>query len=528
MYRCATFVVFLVLGIAVQLSNGTEVNVKDKDNNLCLYAKLMVNFRVSYEVAVNKILTAEFELPASVASDGSTCDNTSSTLKLNFGEGHSWSVSFTTEGKIYQVDTITFSYNLGDTSIFPNSKSTETKTIYAKPQIKDVGVDTCYSCKSEDTYETDSVRQTLWNVLIQAFVINNSTSENSKIPGKLGGITSYSLCCRCTNNSCCCHHYHPPHYRPTHYHHYCPPHYHHYRPPHYHHYRPPHYHPYHYPPHYHHYCPPHYHHYCPPTTTTTAPPTTTTTVPPTTTTEAPVTNSTTTDAPITNSTTTDAPVTNSTTTDAPPTNSTTIAPPPTPTPTPTLPAPTTGKYMLQPDVNSTACLLANFGLRFKIKDEEMNFEPNGTAVTGKCEVNSSELVLTSSTVTIKFTFTNDTKKFRLHALNVTGKTSSGVEFSVANTNLSLWEAAVGSSYMCNKEQNYTISADLSIYTFELRVQPLAVKKGIFGTAEECFLDSDLSFLVPIAVGVALSFLIILVLISYLIGRRKSRTGYQSV
>ncbi|KAF3838639.1 hypothetical protein F7725_010407, partial [Dissostichus mawsoni] len=256
---------------------------------------------------------------------------------------------------------------------------------------------------------------------------------------------------------------------------------------------------------------------------------------------------------------------------------------------------------------------------------EMNFEPNGTAVTGKCEVNSSELVLTSSTVTIKFTFTNDTKKFHLHALNVTGKTSSGVEFSVANTNLSLWEAAVGSSYMCNKEQNYTISADLSIYTFELRVQPLAVKKGIFGTAHECslddtsilipiivgaalaglilivviaymiagvtiiyfgssvtrrsplcslhsrlaedcqadadsflvpiavgvsllvlilivllayfigrkrnmtecFLDSDLSFLVPIAVGVALSFLIILVLISYLIGRRKSRTGYQS-
>lgn len=48
------------------------------------------------------------------------------------------------------------------------------------------------------------------------------------------------------------------------------------------------------------------------------------------------------------------------------------------------------------------------------------------------------------------------------------------------------------------------------------------------SAEECFLDTDLSFLVPIAVGVALSFLIILVLISYLIGRRKSRTGYQSV
>ncbi|XP_033994963.1 lysosome-associated membrane glycoprotein 2 isoform X1 [Trematomus bernacchii] len=501
MYRCATFVVFLVLGIAVQLSNGTEVNVKDKDNNLCLYAKLMVNFKVSYEVAVDKSSTAEFELPASVASDGSTCDDTSSTLKLNFGEGHSWSVNFTTEGKIYQVDTITFSYNLGDESIFPDSTSTETTTIYAKPQIKDVGVDTCYSCKSEDTYETDSVSQTLRNVLIQAFVINNSTSENitpcaadepttpaaptttvpptttteapvtnsttTDAPTTDAPVTNSTTTDAPVTNS----------------------------------------------------------------TTTDAPVTnsTTTDAPVTnsTTTDAPVTNSTTTDAPVTNSTTTDAPVTNSTTTDAPVTNSTTPAPPPTPTPTPTLPAPTTGKYTVQPDVNSTACLLADFGLRFKIKDEEMNFEPNGTAVTGKCEVNSSELVLTSSTVTIKFTFTNDTKKFRLHALNVTGKTSSGVAFSAANTNLSLWESAVGSSYMCNKEQNYTISADLSIYTFELRVQPLAVKKGIFSTAEDCQADGD-SFLVPIAVGVSLLVLILIVLLAYFIGRKRNMTvGYES-
>ncbi|KAK5924848.1 hypothetical protein CgunFtcFv8_017425 [Champsocephalus gunnari] len=497
MHRCATFVVFLVLGIAIQLSNGTEVNVKDKDNNVCLYAKLMVNFRVSYEVAVNEILTAEFELPASVASDGSTCDNTSSTLKLNFGEGHSWSVNFTTEGKLYHIDTITFSYNLSDASIFPNSTLTETTTIYVKPQIKDVGVDTCYSCKSEDTYETDLVRQTLWNVLIQAFVINNSTSENitpcaaDVLPTTPAALTtttdstttdapvtdSTTTDAPVTNSTTTD---------------------------------------------------------APVTnsTTTDAPVTnsTTTDAPVTnsTTTDAPVTNSTTTDAPVTNSTTTDAPVTNSTTTDAPPTNSTTTAPPPpTPTPTPTLPAPTTGKYMLQPDVNSTACLLADFGLRFKIKDEEMNFEPNGTAVTGKCEVNSSELVLTSSTVTIKFTFTNDTKKFRLHALNVTGKTSSGVAFSVANTNLSLWEAAVGSSYMCNKEQNYTISADLSIYTFELRVQPLAVKKGIFSTAEDCQADGD-SFLVPIAVGVSLLVLILIVLLAYFIGRKRNMTlGYES-
>lgn len=40
------------------------------------------------------------------------------------------------------------------------------------------------------------------------------------------------------------------------------------------------------------------------------------------------------------------------------------------------------------------------------KYEEMNFEPNGTTVTGSCGVNSSELVLVSNTMNISFTFLN--------------------------------------------------------------------------------------------------------------------------
>ncbi|XP_031718465.1 lysosome-associated membrane glycoprotein 2 isoform X2 [Anarrhichthys ocellatus] len=417
MYRYASSVLFLASVFAFQLSHGTEVTVKDKDNNLCLYGNLMVNFSVSYDVADKKSETAMFELPGNVTTDGSACDNTSSTLKLNFGEGHSWSVNFTIKGKTYQADTITFSYNLSDTVVFPKSVVNDTLTVNVKPQIAAVSMDTCYSCKSKDTIEAESVNQTLWNVLIQAFVINNTRSEN---------ITSCAADVPST-----------PVAPTTH-----------------------------------------------PTTTTPA-----------------------------------APVTNSST-----------APPPTttPTPTPTLPTPTTGEYSIKPDENSTVCLMANFGLRISVNSVEMNFEPNGTTSSGSCGVNSSQLVLTSNAMTITLTFAHDTKKFHLHALNITGKTSSGVAFSEVNTNLSLWEAAVGSSYMCNKEQNDTITRLLTLYTFDLHVQPFGVNKGVFSTAEECYLDSDLSFLVPIAVGVALSFLIILVLISYLIGRRKSRTGYQSV
>ncbi|KAG7224767.1 hypothetical protein INR49_013479 [Caranx melampygus] len=411
MSRYAAFVLFLACGIVFQPSHGVEVNVTDSKDKLCLYANLMVNFSVTYETESKENKTVKIELPSNVRKDESKCEAANSLLKLNFGEGHSFSMNFTMSEKMYQADVITFSYNLNDSSLFPNALSNETKSVSVKPQITNVGVDTCYSCKSEEVLRADPVDMTLWNVLIQAFVSNGSKSEEN-VP------------------------------------------------------------------------------------TTPAPPTTHPT---------------------------------STTTAAPVTNSSTTAPPPT-TPTPTLPTPTTGNYSIKTG-NSSACLLANFGLRIGFKQgekyQEMNLEPSGINVTGTCGVNSSELQLTSSNMTIMFTFTNDTSKFRLHALNFTAKTSSGVEFTEANTNLSLWEAAVGSSYMCNKEQNYTITGLLTLYTFNLRVQPFGVTKGVFSTAEDCQADGE-SFLVPIAVGVALLILILIVLMAYFIGRKRNMaTGYES-
>uniref|UniRef100_UPI0037E7BABE lysosome-associated membrane glycoprotein 2 isoform X2 n=1 Tax=Semicossyphus pulcher TaxID=241346 RepID=UPI0037E7BABE len=415
MYRYAAFVLLLASGIAVQLSHGVEVRVTDSEDKLCIYANVMVNFSVSYEVSGNKTETAEIELPSKVTTNGSDCSSTSSMLKINFGEGHSWSVNFTINGSNYEADSITFAYNLGDKSLFPNATSNDTIPVIVTPEISGVVKDTCYSCKSSDTIESKMVNQTLWNVLIQAFVSNNSKSEN---------ITS------CAAD----------------------------------------------------------------VPVTPAPPTT----------HAPT---------------------------AAPTTKTTPAPVPTTTPTPTLPPPSVGNYSVKRDENSTACLLAEFGLRIGVKQgekyQEMNFDPNGTSVTGKCGDNSSDLVVTSNTMTIMLTFTNDTKKFRLHALNITGKTSSGAVFSEANTNLSLWEAAVGASYMCNKEQNYTITGALTLFTFNLRVQPFGVKKGVFSTAHECSLD-DTSILIPVIVAAALGGLILIVVIAYVIGRRKTYVGYQTL
>ncbi|XP_066571182.1 lysosome-associated membrane glycoprotein 2 isoform X2 [Amia ocellicauda] len=226
--------------------------------------------------------------------------------------------------------------------------------------------------------------------------------------------------------------------------------------------------------------------------------------------------------------TTVPPTTNGTT---PGTNATTAAPTTTPPP---LPNPETHTYNVS-NANNSVCLMATMGMRVSYnyhgKEFQINIEPNRTTAGGKCaESNVSSLTLNDSNgVVINFTFIkSDSKNFFLQEVSVQIKVDVSETFKQTNNTLRYWEASLGSSYMCNKMQAYPITANLSLTALDLRVQPFNLENDKYATAEECFLDSDLSFLVPIAVGVALGFLIILVLISYLIGRRKSRTGYQSV
>lgn len=63
---------------------------------------------------------------------------------------------------------------------FPSLTHTGIKNSTVKPLITKIGLDTCYSCKSQEVLEDVSVNQTLWNVLIQAFVANGTKSNNGK------------------------------------------------------------------------------------------------------------------------------------------------------------------------------------------------------------------------------------------------------------------------------------------------------------------------------------------------------------
>ncbi|XP_024139360.1 lysosome-associated membrane glycoprotein 2 isoform X1 [Oryzias melastigma] len=468
MSRFSAVVLFLSFGIVVQLTHGIEVNVM-QNGELCLYANLMLNFSVSYQVDETQFQTVTFSLPEDAISEESKCEETSSTLKLKFGDGHFWSVNFTLNENSYQADVITFSYNLNDLNTFPNSASNEILTVTQKPQMSEIDLNTCYFCKSQDVVQAGETTMTLWDVLIQAFITKGTPSQDMTLCAADSPTTTTTTTTATTTTTTTT------------------------------------------------------------ATTTTTLATTTNATTTTTTTAPPATNTTTTAPPATNTTTTAPPVTNTTTTAPPVTNTTTTAPPTTTSPTPTLPPPSTGKYNLTTP-NNTVCLLASFALRISYtqdgKKGELNLDPSVTKASGLCGESSSELELVSDQMTLTMAFTNDTKKFRLNSLNVTLKTSSGV-FADGNANLSLWEAAIGSSYMCNREQNFNITSLLSLHTSNLQVQPFGVKKDSFSTAEECQGDAE-SFLVPIAVGVALLILIVVVVVAYFIGRRRNMaTGYES-
>uniref|UniRef100_A0A8C1TQD7 Lysosomal-associated membrane protein 2 n=1 Tax=Cyprinus carpio TaxID=7962 RepID=A0A8C1TQD7_CYPCA len=288
------------------------------------------------------------------------------------------------------------------------------------------------------------------------------------------------------------------------------------------------------------------------TTSTTAPTTTThqtttkSTTEPTTTTHQTTTKSTTEPTTTTPQTTTKSTTEPTTTPHHNTTNSTTEAPTtvhsnattaPTPPPTsPPVPNPTVGNYSVKSD-NATVCLLAKMGLQFRFRMSEdssfqtLNLDPsaNVTEVSGTCGSggNDASLLLKSEEITVHFVFTNVSQKFRLHALTLSVRLGNGNFFNASNNNLSLWEASVGSSYMCRKEQSYNITDKLTLNTFELQVQPFAVQNNKFNTAHECSMD-DTSLLIPIIVGAALAGLIFIVVIAYMIGRRRTYVGYQTL
>lgn len=192
--------------------------------------------------------------------------------------------------------------------------------------------------------------------------------------------------------------------------------------------------------------------------------------------------------------------------------------------------------------NGTICLLASMGLQLnltfssasqnKTVQEVMNLQPNVTKSSGSCDSESASLRLTTdgekTNLTFTFTLNTTSNKYHLSEVSLSAAWTDMKEpFVTQNRSLDYLRGTLGYSYMCREEQKLSVTQNLSINTFQVQVQPFGLTGDQFGAAEECQLDED-DMLIPIIVGAALAGLVLIVLLAYLIGRKRSHAGYQTI
>ncbi|KAM7141417.1 LOW QUALITY PROTEIN: lysosome-associated membrane glycoprotein 1-like [Molossus nigricans] len=211
-------------------------------------------------------------------------------------------------------------------------------------------------------------------------------------------------------------------------------------------------------------------------------------------------------------------------------------PSPHPSPSPVPESPSVKKYTVS-GTNGT-CLLASMGLQlnvtYKKKDNTTMtrvfiINPNKTQVTGCCAPQQVTLELQSESSTFlvfQLGMNASSSHFFLQEiqLNMTLPDARDPTFKATNNSLRALQATMGNSYKCNTEEQIWVTEAFSVNIFQVQIQAFQVEGDKFGSVEECQLDENN---IPIAVGGALAGLVLIVLIAYLIGRKRSHAGYQT-
>ncbi|XP_032057667.1 lysosome-associated membrane glycoprotein 1 [Aythya fuligula] len=407
------------------LQVSSSFDVKDSTGKVCIIANLTAAFTVEYKSNGQKQF-AHFFLPQNATTQPhSSCGdgNTSNPiLALSFGAGHLLRLNFSKTVDKYQVEQLTFRYNLSDTTLFHNS--TEGKVMEASQKsVIQAHLDTEYRCINSKHILMKHVNITFSNVTLEAFPTNGTFSRNMT---------------ECSEDMV--------------------------------------------------------------------------------------------------STTTVVPTTPKQTTAK---HTTSQVPTASPAPTALPPNPAVGRYNVT-GTNGT-CVLASMGLQLNItyqkKDEKMgldllNFIPHNTTASGKCDNTSAFLNLTFEKTKIIFHFVLNASsdKFFLQGVSVSTTLPSEAKapiFEASNNSMSELRATVGNSYKCSAEENLQVTDKALVNVFNVQVQVFKVDGDKFGAVEECQLDEN-NMLIPIIVGAALAGLVLIVLIAYLSGRRRSHAGYQTI
>jgi lysosomal-associated membrane protein 1/2 len=152
---------------------------------------------------------------------------------------------------------------------------------------------------------------------------------------------------------------------------------------------------------------------------------------------------------------------------------------------------------------------------------QINGNKNDLLVFEAVNASTSQYV---QTVTLNYTFEKDT--FPLYP---------GGNITSNAFNLTMFKSDLKRSYLCASKEVQSLTSDNENFTVvvefsHVKFDPFRTITGSsYQEAQDCQADDTVSEIVPIAVGIALAALVVIVLIAYFIGRRRSRRlAYQSV
>ncbi|GIY64774.1 uncharacterized protein CDAR_303021 [Caerostris darwini] len=218
-------------------------------------------------------------------------------------------------------------------------------------------------------------------------------------------------------------------------------------------------------------------------------------------------------------TTTPLPKTTTTTTTLPPV--TTVAPKPSPE-----------KGLWNVTDGNVTCIRAELQIQFTVNignEQVFVLSPNASDSKSSCKISNvtQELVLSDTNYDLAFLFEKDSTKTFVRNVTLLYRTSEGQELFYNDTKL--FTVKSGNSYQCRSTDTVKMgNASMEILHIHIQAFGTADEDG-FNTAEECEADDTISDIIPIAVACALASLIIIVLIAYLVGRRRrNQKGYTSV
>jgi len=169
------------------------------------------------------------------------------------------------------------------------------------------------------------------------------------------------------------------------------------------------------------------------------------------------------------------------------------------------------------------CLRAEFTAEFESGGQKIKLSDNVIDIGSNCGLLNIKDNTTNIELSIEFQ--NNTDTWSMLQASVTYNTTEYSNSTIENVSAPL-SGKYGQSFLCTAGFSIDLSEDSKLTLGRIQLQPFKVPEDTFANPVIC--PQDISVVIPAIVGTILALLVILVLITYVIGRRRTRIAYQEI